>query len=167
MNTFDPDAFMNETVDKPLSTERTLVPKAEYKMTIGDFDSKAFQAIDFTYKQGDRAGTPGQMVKFGVPCIIVDDAKLKEALGLEKVVVFKNITLDFDENGKLAWGPNKNVDLGQLRNAVGQNADNATWSPGMLRGAGPFMGIVEHKKGERKDGSKFELAEVGRVAPIR
>jgi len=163
MTKFDPDAFMQETVDQPLSTERTLVPAGEYKMQIDDFDSKAFQAIPFKDK---LTGEDREFHKFGCPCVILDD-KVAQDLGMLKVVVFKNCNLDFDDTGKLAWGPNKNIDLGQLRNAVGQNVPNTVWAPGNLRGAGPFMGKVEHRRGKRKDGSDFEIAEVTRVAPIR
>jgi hypothetical protein len=104
------------------------------------------------------------MTKFGCPCIIQDE-NLKTQLGMDKIVVFKNVTLDF-ENGALAFGKNRNIDLGQLRHAVGQNVPGP-WALGNLRGAGPFMGRVEHREGKRKDGTAFKVAEVTRVAPIR
>jgi len=167
MTKFDPDAFMQETVDQPLAVDRTLCPEGEYRFTIDDFTSDAFQSIEFEYKRGPNAGQPGEMVKFGCPCILQDE-KVAQDLGMTKVIVYKNCTLDFDNaTGKLAWGPNRNVDLGQLRNAVGQNAENTTWAPGNLRGAGPFMGRVEHRSGKRKDGSPFKIAEITRCAPIR
>lgn len=163
MSNFDPEAFMNETVDQPMETERTLCPVGEYPMMIDDFDSKAFQAIPFKDKQ---TGEDREFHKFGCPCVVQDPA-VAQKLGIARVVVFKNCNLDFGDDGKLAWGPNKNTDLGQLRHAVGQNDRGKTWSPGNLRGAGPFMGKVEHRSGKRKDGSEFVIAEVTRVAPIR
>ena len=78
--------------------------------------------------------------------------------------MFKRMILDV-KNGQLEWGKNKNIDLGQLRNAVGQNTAGA-WHIGMLSGAGPFVGRVEKKTGQRKDKSEFETREVGRVGPL-
>ena len=37
MTKFDPDAFMQETVDQPLAVDRTLCPEGEYRFTIDDF----------------------------------------------------------------------------------------------------------------------------------
>ena len=164
MSQFDPDAFMTQTMDQPLETERTLVPPGEYQMMIDDFGRDALETFEFEYKRGPNAGQQGSMTKLGVPCLVQDES-VKTSLGMDKVVVFKNITLDF-ENGSLAFGKNKNIDLGQLRHAVGQN-NPGPWSIGNLRGAGPFMGRVEHREGNRKDGTKFKIAEVTRVAPIR
>ncbi len=162
-SSFDPDTFMSETIDQPLETERTLVPAGEYKARIDDFTRDAFQTIDFTYKRGPNAGQEGSFTKFNVP-FVIDDDRVKAELGMDKVVVFQSITLDF-EQGKLAWGKNKNIDLGKLRKAVGQN-NAGPWSPGSLRGAGPVMIKVIHREGKRNDGSTWKNAEVERVAPI-
>jgi hypothetical protein len=50
--------------------------------------------------------------------------------------------LELNEQGKLATGPNKNVSLGRLRDALGQN--DPSWTPQKLLGAGPFIGKVSH-----------------------
>lgn len=165
MAKFDPDLFMQQTIDQPMETERTLVPAGEYQMNIDDFDSKVFQTFDFEYKQGPNAGQPGSFTKFNCPCVINDD-KVKALFKRDKVLAFKPITLDFNPDGSLAFGVNQNVELGQLRQAVGQNAPGTPWLPAHLRGAGPFMGRVEHKDVTRKDGSKVTVAEVTRVARI-
>lgn len=166
---FDPEAFMNDTIDKPLETDRKLIPPGEYKMMIDDFEAaKAIENVEFEYKKGDRAGTPGNMYTFNCPCVIQDSETLKQELGLDKLTVYKRMILDLDPTTfKLLWGPNKNTDLGQLRKAVGQNDEGMVWAVARLRGAGPFMGRVESKTGKRKDGTAFESREVGRVAPIR
>jgi|SRR5215471_458835 len=168
MSNFDPAAFLTSTVDQPLETERTLCPPGEYKMYVDDFTQEALEEIEFTYKKdgrGHSAGDKGVMHVFNCPIVIDDDA-VKQKMDMDRVVVFKRMILDLDDNGQLAWGKNKNIDLGQLRHATGQNAAGP-WSIGNLRGAGPFMGRVDSKSGERKDGSRFENREVGRVAPIR
>jgi len=162
---FDPDAFMTQTLDQPLETERTLVPEGEYKAMVDDFTRDAFETINFTYKKGPNAGQDGSFTKFNVP-LLIDDDKVKTELGMTKVVVFFSCTLDFEQDGQtLSWGKNKNIDLGKLRKAAGQN-NPGPWSPGNLRNAGPLMVKVEHRSGKRNDGSEWKRAEVTRIAPI-
>ena len=162
---FDPDTFMNQTVDQPLSVERTLVPEGEYKGRIGDFTSDAFTTFNFTYKRGPAAGQEGSMHKFNCP-IVIDDDKVRAALQMENVMIYQSCTLDFDDQGGLLFGPNKNIDLGKLRHATGQN-NPGPWKISDLRGAGPFMVKVQHRTGKRNDGSEFKIAEPVRFAPIR
>ncbi len=162
---FDADSFMNETVDQPFETERTLIPESEYRMAVDDFTSDALQTINFTYKKGERAGQPGSFTKFNVPIVILDD-KVAHDLQLDKVVVVWSINLDLDDTGKLEWGINKNIALGQLRRACGQN-QNGPWSPSQLRGSKPFMGKVVHRTIKREDGTSYKVADIGRVMPIR
>src|SRR5882762_3929771 len=117
---FDPDAFMETTIDQPLETERKLVPAGEYTLMIDDFTSAAFRTSDFEYKKGPNAGQPGSMTVFNIPMVVQDD-KINALFNRDKVLVFKECILDFQDDGQLAWGVNQNVDLGQVRNAVGQN----------------------------------------------
>lgn len=162
----DPELFMNATVDAPLPTERTLCPPGEYEMYIDDFTKDAFETFEFEYKRGPKAGTPGSMTKFNCPIIVADES-VKKTLDMDRVIVFRSMTLEFeDDDITLKKGKNVNIELGQLRHAVGQNHDGP-WALSQLRGAGPFKGRVEHREGKRKDGSQFKVAEVTRVAPIR
>jgi hypothetical protein len=162
---FDPDTFMQQTVDAPLETEFKICPAGEYPSMIDDFDSSAFEQIDFEYKKGARAGEPGTMTKFNCPFVINDD-RAKQELGRDKVIVYATLLLDIDENGGIATGQNKNVKLGQIREAVGQN-QAGSWSVAQLRGAGPLMVKVEHIEFQRKDGTKGKRAEVTRYVAIR
>ena len=163
--TFDPDAFLNQTVDQPLAIERTLVPEGEYQFMVDDFDSSAFEVIEFEYRKGPKAGQPGSMTKYNIPCICMSE-DVKKSLDMDKVVVYYQGLLDFNDDGTLAWGKNKNVDLGRLRHALKQNNEGQVWKPSMLRGAGPFMGKVTHRPFQRKDGTKTVIAEISRLAPI-
>lgn len=161
---FDANEFMQGQMDKPLDTEFTLVPISEYMATIDDFDSSAFEVINFEYKKGERKGTPGSMTKATIPFVIQDD-RVKAELGRDKVTISKQLILDLEEDGKtLATGPNKNIELGRIRAAVGQ--DKGPWSFSMLRGAGPLMVKVGHVEFTRSDGSKGKRAEVERVTRI-
>jgi hypothetical protein len=165
MPNFDPDLFMHQTIDAPLETEFKMVPAGEYPAMIGDFDSSAFEIIDFEYKKGARAGQPGQMTKFTIPFIINDDA-VKAEMGRDNVIVTSQIILDIGTDGGVDFGPNKNVQLGRIRDAVGQNTAGS-WTIANLRGAGPVMVKVDHIEYSRKDGTKGKRAEVGRVVKLR
>lgn len=162
---FDPDRFLQQNVDGPLETEFTLVPAGEYLAAIDDFDKDAIEEIKFDYKKGPRAGQPGVMYKLTLPFIVNDDA-VKAELDRDKVIVNRQLILDLDENGKLAEGKNKNIELGRIRDAVGQN-DGSPWTIANLRGAGPLMIRVTHVEFERKDGSRGKRAEIDRVARVR
>jgi hypothetical protein len=161
---FDPEQFMHQTVDRPLETEFTMVPQGEYLASIDDFDRDALESIDFTYKRGPNAGSPGNMLKLSLPFVINDDA-VRQELGRDKVVVTKQIILDTDDNGQLAFGTNRNIELGRIRDAVGQNV-NGPWSLMELRGAGPVMIKVVHIEYDRRDGTKGKRAEVERVVRV-
>jgi hypothetical protein len=161
---FDANEFMQTQMDKPLETEYTLVPIGEYMMTIDDFTADAFEVINFEYKKGERAGTPGSMTKVTIPFVVQDD-KIKKEMQRDKVIVGKQLILEFEDDGKtIATGPNKNIELGRIKAAVGQ--DKGPWSFANLRGAGPFMGKVTHVEYQRKDGSKGKRAEIERVTRI-
>jgi hypothetical protein len=162
---FDPEQFMRQVVDAPLETEFTMVPQGEYLAAIDDFDRDAIEPIDFTYKRGPNAGSPGRMFKLTLPFIINDEA-VKRELGRDKVVVTKQIILDVDDKDGLAVGTNKNIELGRIRDAVGQNKNGAPWSILDLRGAGPVMVKVAHIEFDRKDGSKGKRAEIERVVRV-
>ena len=123
---FDPDTFMATTVDQPLETEYVLVPQGEYVAMIDNFTSESFEEIHFEYKRGERAGTPGTMTKFTLPFIIQDE-KVKAEMGRDKVVVTKQIILDINANGAIDTGKNKNIELGRIRAAAGQD-EGQPWS---------------------------------------
>jgi hypothetical protein len=161
---FDPDTFMQQTVDAPLATEYVLAPQGEYLASIDDFESDAIEQIHFDYKKGPRAGTPGTMTKLTLPFIINDDT-VKASLGRDKVVVSKQLILDIDEKGDLDYATGRNVELGRIRDAVGQNG-NGPWSISQLRGAGPVMVKVVHIEFERRDGTKGKRAEIERVVRV-
>lgn len=150
----DPAAFMDAVVNEPMETEFKLIPIAEYRAMIDDFTTEnAFEAIEFERKDG----TKGVMNKFNPPFVLQDDA-LKTLLNRDKVICRAQIILDFDDAGLLDTGVNKNVKLGQLREALNQNAP--PWSFSLLRGAGPLMVKVGHRNIAKKGEPARYMAEV-------
>ncbi len=155
---FDIDALTNAPVEGPLATTIPVCPIGEYNLLIDSLDSEGLKKWIRTLEGKD--GKPSRLI-LEVPCIVLDE-NVKAQLGREKVTVRKSIWLDVGPDGRtLLTGEGKNVDLGRLREAVGQNAE-AGWTFARLPGAGPFRGIVTHRSGTNGD----VFAEVGRVAKL-
>lgn len=115
---FDPDAFMNTQFQEPNATRIIPCPAGEYNAMISDLKTRTL---------------PNGNVTMDVVWEI-DDVGVREKTGRPKVTVRQTCWLDFDANGGLAFGEGKNVGLGRLRAAVGQNTAGQPWSPGMLKG---------------------------------
>lgn len=154
---FDANNFMQQTVDAPMDTTIQQCPEGEFTAMIDDIDpEKAFRS-------GTSEKSGKDWASF-VPKFVIQDPAVAAALGREKVTVdHKGIFLDVGPDGGLDTGKGKNVDLGRLREAVGQNND-AGWTFGKLSGAGPVIVKVVHEP-DRKDPEK-KYAKVTRVAKI-
>jgi len=150
-STFDPDSFMSQHVDAPMSTQLQGVPEGEYTAMIGDFDSTAFRQVTVTNKQ---TGLSQDRPVFEVPFIIQDDA-LKAKLGREQITHRETFWLDISADGKIDTGPDKNVRLGQLRQALGQNVPGTSWSPTMLRNMGPVRIVIKTTSDKRDPDKKY------------
>lgn len=145
---FDPEAFLNSTTDQPSETKFTPVPGGDYRALIDDIKlrvAKESTILDVTW----------QLLE--VPQDVL------EVLGRDKALVRQSLFLDI-ENGVLATGANRNVQLGRVREAVGQNASGQVWSPRMLKGAGPAQLRLEVKP--RKDDASIMENVITRVAKL-
>lgn len=158
-SSFDADVFMNTTVDEPMATALASVPDGEYTAMVGDFTSEAFKTINYVDKKTQQ---PVARQVLEVP-FIIDDDSLKAQLGREQVVHRETYWLDFDANGKLDTGPDKNVSLGKLRDCLGQNT-NAPWAPAMLRNQGPLR-IKIVTRADKHDPDK-KYTNITKYAPI-
>lgn len=159
-STFDPSTFMNQTVDAPMDTVFQQCPEGEYRAMIDDFDGNAFDS--FQGKEGTKS--EGKTFVTFKPPFVIQDAAVQAELERDKVVVYHSgIFLDFDEAGRLDFGKGKNVGLGQLRDAVGQNAEGP-WTFDALKGAGPVMVKVVHEA-DKNDAEK-KYARVKKVTRI-
>lgn len=118
---FDPELFMSQQTDDANSTVFTPVPEGEYTAVISDVQAKNMRT-----KNGER---PILNVRFEI-----DSQEVREETGMEKPFVQKMYWLDLNENGTLDTGKGKNVELGKLREAVGQNTPGRPWAPSMLNG---------------------------------
>ena len=130
---FDPETFMHEEHEAPMETAFTPVDEDEYEAYIDDVEAEALKT--------DDGPKPVLQITYALT-----SEEVKAKLEMDKVTVRQTVWLDFDEQtGKLAFGPNKNVRLGRIRDAVGQNEDGEPWAPSMLKGAGPVVIKVGHR----------------------
>lgn len=148
-SSFDADVFMNTTVDEPMATALSSVPEGEYVAMIGDFTSEAFKTIEYKDQKGNDIKRQVLEVPF-----LIDDAALKAQLGREQVTHRETYWLDFDANGRLDTGPDKNVSLGKLRECLDQNG-NGPWAPSHLRNMGPMKIVIKTRSDKRDPEKKY------------
>lgn len=123
MSVFDPKSFLQQSVDGGnFETRTTPIPAGEYPASIESIDMEVYTKKGVSYAAKVRWS-------------ILDD-NVKAALGLPKVTVRQTVFLDINESGQLEKGANKNIALGRIRAALGQ--ENVTpWALALLIGAGP------------------------------
>jgi hypothetical protein len=118
MSTFDPENFMNISTEEASDTQRIEVPEGEYPA-----------AVVAIFPRTTNSGKALISVQWKV-----DSEEARDATGQAEPMVFQTVWLDVKEDGNLDMGRGKNVGLGKLREALGQNAPGKPWSPGMLIG---------------------------------
>lgn len=148
---FNPEAFLaSAVVDGELSTQTLNCPEGRYRAQVGD----RIDARQVDTKNGVRT-----IVR--VPWMILDDA-VKAELERDTVIVTQDLWLDLDENGALDTGKGKNVDLGRVREAVGQN-NLPGWTFPSLRGQ-MAMVQVAHRSDTTNPERKY--AEIRRITKL-
>lgn len=162
---FDAQEFINATSEGPMSTSIPQCPEGVYTFVVdGDGDiANWFREIEWKDK---KTGADKSAPAARIPCVCTDDG-VKRQLGREKVVVGYDFFLDMKTgaNGKkvLDNDEGKNVKLGQLREALGQN--NGPFQGFMpFRGAGPFLGKVSHRSDPKDPSIKY--AQIDRVTKL-
>jgi hypothetical protein len=154
--TFDPATFMNQSTQGKMDTVIAQCPEGEYKALIDDFDASAFRTF--------QSKKDGKDFTVFSPPFVIQDASVAATLGREKVTVFhKGMFIDIDAAGGLDTSKGKNVDLGRLREALGQNVDGP-WTFNNLKGAGPVMVKVVHESD--KDDPEKKYARITKVVKI-
>lgn len=134
MSNFNPDDFMNVETTVTNETEYTPIPEGDYQGVISDLKSDV-----------SPNGSPMLNITW-----LVDDESVRKFTGMAEPTVRQTIWLDVNDNGSLASGANKNVGLGRLRAALGQN-DGKPWSPSMLRG-GVALIKIGHTPSKKEPG---------------
>lgn len=153
---FDAAKFLETTVTGPTSTAVLVCPEGEFKALVDDGD-KAISAVTFPGKEGKRDSH-----QMSVLFSIMDD-NAKAAVKRDKCLVPLRAWLDVDDSGNLDWSEGRNVGIGRLRAALGQN--DGAWNPLMMKGKGPVMVMVKHRANPEDPTIKY--AEVTRVSAIK
>ena len=120
---FSPEAFMQSQFTEANETIFVAVPEGEFPAVIKSVECNSWQSRD-----GSKSGLKLDLVWS------VDDESVKATTGMTEPQVRQSVMLDLTEQGGLAVGANKNVNLGRLREAVGQNQSGKPWNPMMLQG---------------------------------
>lgn len=127
MAKFNADSFLNQTVEAKLDTRR--IPHPE-----GDWDEGQITKIEF--KDGSNKETGKVWVRMS--CTVQNtDPQVKDDMKLtgdQMPQVRWEEFLDITEEGSLDVSDGKNIKLGKLRQACGQNNDDE-WSINDLKGA--------------------------------
>lgn len=154
----DPEQFMNQPTD-PMSTTYPVIPEGEYPMM---FDADPEMLVPRKVEWQDKqTGEDRFFWQMELRCIVQDEA-VKAKLQLDRVTTRCRVNLDFNDDGSLSTDRTKNIFLGRIRDALGQN--EAGWVPKSLLGAGPFMGKVTHTSDKKNPEIKYaEVTSVGKV----
>ena len=120
------EEFMQQTSEEALDTVLIPCPAGDWPAQIEKVEPKEFE-----YKSGDRIGEKG--LRLAITWDIMDDS-VKQTCGRDTVKVVQSLLLDLTEEGNLDFGKGRNIGLGRLREALGQNTPGQAWSPIMLGG---------------------------------
>lgn len=126
MSEFDPNQFLEQSTDQAMEERFSPIPEGEYRAVIVDDPDNENRQIRIR-EVNTRFG-PGYVMD--VPLQV--DSPDNE-LANQKHVRWSSF-LDFSPENGFEFGPNKNVKLGQLRSAVGQNEPGQAWKPKDLGG---------------------------------
>lgn len=122
MSTFDPDTFLSTTYKE--TTDTKLIPVDE-----GEFMCQATKVA--AKKITAKTGLDYYVLE--VSWQVLDEDQKKKT-GLEKPMARQSMFLELNESGNLDMSKGKNVDLGRLREALGQNSSTKPWAPSHIVG---------------------------------
>lgn len=125
--TLNTEQFLQTTTSEALDERLDPCPPGEWLAVAGKPEVR-----DFTYKSGDREGETGYRM---VIRWAIQDQEAKDAVDRDSLSVTQSILLDLNESlDGLDFGKGKNIGLGQVRAALGQNVPGKDWSPAMIEG---------------------------------
>ncbi len=151
LSAFDAEAFLQTEMEGAMSTTFMIPPANDWPGTISKLSTRKFKDND----GNDRAVMEVQWSIEDANCHNGQKCFAKQTHWLDFKFENNMVTLDFDEG--------KNVSLGLLREALGQNKEKGKWSPGMLLGQSAKI-----KVGHRPDKTDPDIvyAEVKKVATL-
>ena len=147
MSLFDPNTFLDTSVDAVFETKFVPIPEDWYRATITDLKAQT----------GSKDGK--HWVRLEPIWQIEGEDELAKKLARTEMLVKQSFFVDLTEEGAFAVGTNQNLQLGQLCDAVGQNKPGP-WKPANLLGRSAK--IYVSVKSSEKTGREYN--EVTKVA---
>lgn len=126
MSQFDPNAFLDATLDEP-TEKRPPLPIGDYTATIGEVTARTWQGKQDPTKSG---------IAWDIPLTIEVPAAVQSQLGLSTstIVIKDSIMLDLTENGTIDNSPGKNRRLRTYREACDMNKPGDSFSARKMTG---------------------------------
>jgi hypothetical protein len=150
---FDPDTFMNTVETGAMSTEYVPIPQMICPGIIKEVKPRKIEGKD--------GNDDSYLLDIEW---LLDNEDVRQQLDRKELVARQSIFLDMTPQGTLDMGNGKNVQLGRLREALKQNDPMQPWALSSLRGAGPAMCKIGHRKDTKVEGRVY--SEVQSVAKI-
>ena len=125
MSNFDPTQLLDTSTDEQLDTRLTPVPEGEWTAQIKDATFRSFATKD-----------GGTFIKCNIVWSI-QDPEVSKVTNRDENYVYQNFPVDTKGDGSelaLDFSKGKNVRLGAVRAAIGQNKPGKKWSPRMMIG---------------------------------
>lgn len=154
MSAFDPAAFEASTTSDASSTSITPVPSGEYNSIIEDYKWR-----EITVKK-----TNEKSVTFDITYALIDDTGQLQALLGRPPKVTQSYFVDLDSQGRFDFSKGKNVWLGRIREALGQNVPGQVWSFTMLKGQPIKTLITEEPSKDDPEVIYNRVKTVGKIA---
>lgn len=154
-NMFDPDQFMDMTIDDANSTSVEPVPEGDWKAIADDVKVRPWQSRKDPSKSGLALDVVWQL----------DDPELPEQFQGRKAK--QGIMLDLTDDGQLDMSKGQNVSLGRLRTAIGKNNPGESFAFSMIPGNMAQVRIKHRQPDDQPDPENpIIYTDVAGVAPI-
>lgn len=127
MAKFNADSFLNQTVEAKLDVRRIPMPE-------GDHDEMQITELAINSGTSKKDGNLWVQLKAKLVCTDPNVAAEMKLSGDQQPTVYWQEFIDLDDNGQLDISDGKNIKLGKLRQAAGQNNDDE-WSMNDLKSA--------------------------------
>lgn len=162
MGQFNVDEFLQQDYEEALDTDRTLFP-------VGDWVGKITEAKvkkGAEYKDDEtgeiKEGSPRLELTIDLCEEHAERIRKEFNYDADRPVQFRtNFYLDVEDN-RLEFGPNKNLQLGKIRAALGQNQPGVRWGLRNLKDSSNLIGFtIRHEEWENKvNGRKGTIERV-------
>lgn len=141
---FDASKFLEQSTDKAMQTSMSPCPEGEYLAQVEKVEA-------FPVKDRETQQVRSDAFRLQLTWDILDQ-ELLESIDRKGITVRQSIFIDLDEDGSFADGKDKNVSLGKLRDAVGQNS--GSWTPSNLIGQQAVVKVT-HRPNPQDDSQVY------------